>query len=61
MKNVLIFGVSGFVGNYLAQEFIDAGYKVYGSDITDNPNLLLDISFQNADLMNSADVKMIVD
>ncbi len=61
MKNVLIFGVSGFVGNYLAQEFIDAGYKVYGSDITDNPNLLLDISFQKADLMNSADVKMIVD
>ena len=28
MKKVLIFGVSGFVGNYLSREFINNGYKV---------------------------------
>ena len=61
MKNVLIFGVSGFVGNYLAQEFIDAGYKVYGSDIADNSNLLSGISFQKADLMDELDVQKLIE
>lgn len=27
---VLIFGVSGFVGGHLAEEFCSFGYKVYG-------------------------------
>ena len=37
MKKVLIFGVAGFVGNYLIQEFSDAcnEYEIYGSDLTD--------------------------
>lgn len=33
MKSVLIFGSSGFVGPYLAEEFHSHGYKVYGTDI----------------------------
>ncbi|WP_022760457.1 GDP-mannose 4,6-dehydratase [Butyrivibrio sp. AD3002] len=32
MKKVLIFGVGGFVGSYLAAEFKSHGYDVYGSD-----------------------------
>ncbi len=31
MKNVLIFGINGFVGSYLAAEFYANGYEVYGS------------------------------
>ena len=33
MKKVLIFGVGGFVGSYLAAEFKKHGYDVYGSDM----------------------------
>ena len=42
MKKVLIFGVGGFVGNYLAAEFKNHGYDVYGSDrvgIQDSPDM----------------------
>ena len=33
MNKLLVFGIGGFVGPYLAQEFLDEGYSVYGSDI----------------------------
>ena len=33
MKKVLIFGAGGFVGPYLAEEFRQHGYEVFGSDI----------------------------
>ena len=42
MKKVLIFGVAGFVGSYLAAEFKNHGYAVYGSNrigIQDAPNM----------------------
>ena len=32
-KKVLIFGAGGFVGSYLAEEFRQNGYQVFGSDI----------------------------
>lgn len=32
MKRVLVFGAAGFVGSYLAKEFVQNGYEVYGSD-----------------------------
>ncbi|WP_029323470.1 GDP-mannose 4,6-dehydratase [Butyrivibrio sp. AE3004] len=35
MKKVLIFGAEGFAGGYLADEFKEHGYTVYGSGLTD--------------------------
>lgn len=32
MKSVVITGCAGFIGGYVAQEFLDAGYKVMGID-----------------------------
>ena len=32
-KRVLLFGAGGFVGSYLAKEFCDHGYEVFGTDI----------------------------
>ena len=53
MKNVLIFGIGGFVGPYLAQEFLDAGYLVSGSDIVENHSLPQGVSFYQANLLDS--------
>ena len=60
MKKVLIFGVSGFVGNYLSKEFLDHGYKVYGTDVIQSPLLLSDVTFCSSDLMNSEEVEQLV-
>lgn len=32
-KSVLVFGAGGFVGGYLAREFKEHGYEVFGSDL----------------------------
>ena len=56
MKSVLIFGIGGFVGPYLAQEFLDAGYKVSGSDIAEGAHLPQSVSFYQANLLDSAAV-----
>ena len=53
MKKVLIFGIGGFVGAYLAKEFQNAGYKVYGSDIAQPKTEVSDVIFQAADLMKA--------
>lgn len=60
MKKVLIFGISGFVGNYLSLEFMDHGYTVYGTDKVQNPQLSEKVSFFNADLLNSEEVAKLV-
>ncbi len=57
---VLIFGIGGFVGSYLAEEFINNGYKVYGSDINKSDNLQNEVEFFEADLLNSESVLNIV-
>lgn len=57
MKCVLIFGIGGFVGPYLAQEFLDAGYKVSGSDIVINKSLPQEVSFYQANLLDSEAVE----
>ena len=31
MNRILIFGVSGFAGRYMAKELVDNGYDVYGN------------------------------
>jgi GDP-4-dehydro-6-deoxy-D-mannose reductase len=56
MSKVLIFGIGGFVGHYLAQEFLNAGYEVYGSDVNQPAGLLDNVEFYKADLMNGENV-----
>ena len=60
MKNVIIFGIGGFVGNYLAQEFLDHGYAVCGSDIAENKNLDARVQFYKADLLDAEQVLHLV-
>lgn len=56
----LILGISGFVGHYLAQEFIDAGYEVYGSDINKLENLPKKVGFTKVDLMSAEAVFQLI-
>lgn len=51
----LIFGISGFVGPYLAREFLDNGYTVFGSDVVYSKVLPKDVSFRKTDLLNAED------
>lgn len=55
MKKVLIFGVAGFVGNYLIQEFSDAcnEYEIYGSDLTDQYQNTLLTEYFSCNLLNA--------
>jgi GDP-4-dehydro-6-deoxy-D-mannose reductase len=52
MKTALIFGISGFVGKYLAQELMTHGYTVYGSDAVGNLPAL-GIGFTMVDLLDT--------
>lgn len=60
MENVLIFGAGGFVGSYLAREFIEHGYKVFGSDKVHSAMLPSEVDFKSADLMDSEAVEKLV-
>ena len=60
MKKVLIFGVGGFVGPYLAQEFLDEGYVVYGSDIVKSDRLQQEVAFYQTDLLNADAVANVI-
>lgn len=60
MKKALIFGVGGFVGPYLAQEFLDEGYIVYGSDIVKGDRLQDSVAFYQADLLHADAVHHII-
>lgn len=60
MKNVLIFGAGGFVGPYLAQEFLDAGYLVYGSDILESVKLPEGVKYIKANLLESDAVANVI-
>ena len=55
-KNILITGISGFIGHSLADEIIkqDLPYNIYGIDIKDVPNNLKDkIHFEKVDIRDS--------
>lgn len=55
-RAVLIFGACGFVGSYLAKEFKENGYIVYGSDISDVcTNQFLD-GYKKVDLLDACSV-----
>lgn len=60
MKKILIFGIGGFVGPYLAQEFLDEGYEVYGSDIVKGDRLQNEITFYQADLLHADAIHHII-
>lgn len=60
MKSVLIFGIGGFVGPYLAQEFLDAGYQVSGSDIVENKLLSQGVTFYQANILDPEAVNGVI-
>lgn len=60
MKKVLIFGIAGFVGRYLAEEFHCAGYEVFGSDIRKTASVPDYVFFTEADLLNAVSVENIL-
>ncbi|MGM0113099.1 GDP-mannose 4,6-dehydratase [Enterococcus sp. DIV0187] len=56
MSRILIFGIGGFVGKYLAKEFLDAGYTVIGSDLKEPTKLCKRVTFIKADIVNNQEV-----
>ncbi len=56
----MIFGIGGFVGRYLAQEFLDNGYCVSGSDICESSTLPDNVEFRKVDLMKADEVEKLV-
>lgn len=60
MKKVLIFGISGFVGSYLAAEFLEHGYAVCGCDIRRDGPLPAGTEFHTVDLLDAQAVKSAV-
>ncbi len=59
-RKILIFGVGGFVGPYLSQEFLDEGYEVYGSDIIKGERLQKEVTFYQVDLLHADAVRHII-
>lgn len=57
---VLIFGIGGFVGRYLANEFLNHGYSVYGSDMNNNGTLPVSVEFYEANLLDAGSVHTVV-
>ena len=60
MDKVLIFGAGGFVGNYLAREFLSHGYTVCGSDIADRVDLPAQVDYYKGDLLDSKQVEDLI-
>lgn len=60
MKRVLIFGAAGFVGKYLADEFTNNGYRVYGSDKLHAESLSGFLEYSAADILDAKEVCKVV-
>ena len=58
---VLIFGVSGFVGPYLAEEFHSHGYEVFGSDIVRTEKIPGYVKFFECDILDKDAVFKLID
>lgn len=61
MEKVLIFGIGGFVGSYLTNEFIEHGYVVSGADKNKGSMLPESVSFHETDLLDSDAVLALVE
>lgn len=59
-KVVLIFGVSGFVGKYLAAEFQDHGYEVYGCDISVSANIKDSVKYIKCDILDAVQTRQVI-
>lgn len=57
-KKLLIFGIGGFVGSYLAREFQEHGYEVYGSDVAAKE--IDGVDFRQANLLEAESVDSLV-
>ncbi len=60
MKKALIFGVGGFVGAYLVQEFVEHGYEVHGTDMFDQVNIDGLVSYRKANLLEEDAVSQLI-
>lgn len=60
MDKVLIFGAGGFVGSYLSQEFLENGYKVYGSDKARGNMLPKEVEYMEANILNSEKIESLI-
>lgn len=58
-QKLLIFGASGFVGPYLASEFKENGYEIFGSDRA-LPAFQFDFPFYEADITNPQEVNKVI-
>lgn len=59
-KKVLIFGIGGFVGAYLAKEFNGHGYQVFGSDIKKTDSIPEYVDFRGGDLLNANGIRTMI-
>lgn len=59
-NKVLIFGVNGFVGSYIVDEFLDHGYELFGSDRAGSARLTTLSNYYQADLLDSERIQEIV-
>lgn len=60
MKRILIFGIGGFAGAYLAREFHSNGYHVFGSDMQQTGSIPEFVVFRKADLLNAGEVADVI-
>ena len=58
-QKLLIFGASGFVGPYLASEFKENGYEIFGSDRA-IPAFQFNFPFYEADITNPQEVNKVI-
>ena len=61
MKKVIVFGGSGFLGSYVADELTRRGYRVVIADIEESPYLLESQEFVRCDIMDLEMVKQTID
>ena len=59
-KNVLIFGVLGFVGKYLAAEFKDHGYEVYGCDMSVKSDIENGIKYISCNILDVSQTRQVI-
>lgn len=61
MKKVAVFGGSGFLGSYVADELTRRGYNTIVADIKKSPYLQKSQSFVHCDIMDRADIDPILE